>query len=155
MVVKPERILSMSRTPISVRLAKSGRLPSLDLPTELPVFGLEANCRSKDTNLFFSEDSSDILAAKAICVDCPILSECARWGVQFAEYGVFGGLSEKERFLIRGGKPIFSLLEIGHILQELAFILNSSAAEVALRFGVDKRTVVRWRGTLRSCLEVA
>ena len=145
----------MPRTPISVRLAKSGRLPSLDLQTKSPVFGLEANCKSKDTNLFFSEDSSDILAAKAICVDCPILSECARWGVQFAEYGVFGGLSEKERFLIRGGKPIISLLEIEHILQESVFILNSSAAEVALRFGVDKRTVVRWRGTLRACLEVA
>lgn len=145
----------MARTPISVRLAKSGRLPSPDLRTKLPVFGLEAHCKNKDTNLFFSEDPYDILAAKAICVDCPILSECARWGVQFAEYGVFGGLSEKERFLIRGGKPIISLLEIEDILKESVFILNASAAEVALKFGVEKRTVVRWRGTLRSRLEVA
>jgi hypothetical protein len=145
----------MARTPISVRLAKSGRLPSLDLPTKLPVFGLEANCRNKDTNLFFSEVSSEVLAAKAICVECPILSECARWGVQFAEYGVFGGLSEKERFLIRGGRPVISLQDLENIRQESDFILNSSSAKVALRFGVDKRTIVRWRGILRSRLEVA
>ena len=41
------------------------------------------------------------------------------------------------------------------LLEQYNFIQNMTAREVGLRFGVDARTVVRWRTVLRSMKEVA
>lgn len=139
----------MTKTPITIDLAKKGQLTTMLTNLEFPDFGSEAACFGQDTELFYSDDTKDIAAAKAICADCPLIQECATWAVQHEEFGVFGGLSAKERNLMRGGQPPVDTQLVAKIRAEIKFIFDASAREVALRFGVQTRTVVRWRNILR------
>jgi hypothetical protein len=82
------------------------------------------------------------------------MRSCAEWALRFEDYGVFGGLSAKERYLLRGGKSALNPQEQEIVWQETTFILRASAKEVALRFGVEPRTVVRWRNLLAPMKEV-
>ena len=75
--------------------------------------------------------------------------------MRFEDYGVFGGLTAKERFLMRGSKPAMNPGDADVFRAEMKFILQSSAREVAARYQVDTRTVVRWRGILKSISAVA
>ncbi len=144
----------MTKAPISIRLARRGVLPtSFDL-SPLPNFGDNAACANADTELFFSEKKVDIASAKSICYECPLIQKCAAWAIRYEEYGVFGGLSAKERHLLRGSKPVLNPQEQEIVWQEVTYILRASAKEVAIRFGVETRTVVRWRNVLAPLKEV-
>jgi len=53
-----------------------------------------AACRAVDNaaELFFSEDIGDIAAAKRVCAECPVLSECLGAALERGEsFGVWGG----------------------------------------------------------------
>ncbi len=53
--------------------------------TELP-------CRVADPELFFAEAPSDVEAAKALCLDCPLRQECLEGALDRREpWGVWGG----------------------------------------------------------------
>ena len=39
--------------------------------------------------------------AKSLCKECPIIQQCAEYGIRFARYGIWGGLLESEREAIR------------------------------------------------------
>jgi WhiB family redox-sensing transcriptional regulator len=134
---------------MTINLAKKGQLKTMLTDQAFPDFGIDAACFGQDTELFYSDDTKDISAAKAICGACPVIKECATWAVQHEEFGVFGGLSAKERNLMRGGQPAVDTQLVAKIRAELNFIFDASAKEVALRFGVQTRTVVRWRNILR------
>lgn len=62
-----------------------------------------ANCRDKDTRLFFpEEDNRDrtehFRRAQAICRDCAVRAECLDYAIDNRIiHGVFGGLSERHR----------------------------------------------------------
>ncbi|QSE86880.1 WhiB family transcriptional regulator [Rhodococcus koreensis] len=64
-----------------------------------------ASCRGTDTDLFFSPDGERGKvrarrehAAKQICRDCPVLTECRTHALSAAEpYGIWGGMSETDR----------------------------------------------------------
>jgi hypothetical protein len=43
---------------------------------------------------------------KSICSQCSHQTECAEWGIQKEDFGVWGGLSELDRRLIRRKKNI-------------------------------------------------
>jgi WhiB family redox-sensing transcriptional regulator len=54
----------------------------------------EAACRQAgvSTDLFFSEDLSEIAAAKRICAECPVMSQCLEQAIHNEEpWGVWGG----------------------------------------------------------------
>ncbi len=52
----------------------------------------ELPCHVGDPDLWFAERPSDLERAKALCVDCPIRSECLAAALQRAEpWGVWGG----------------------------------------------------------------
>jgi WhiB family redox-sensing transcriptional regulator len=54
----------------------------------------EAACRRDGvpTDLFFSEDLSEIAAAKRICAECPVMSQCLEQAIHNEEpWGVWGG----------------------------------------------------------------
>jgi WhiB family redox-sensing transcriptional regulator len=54
----------------------------------------EAACRRAGvaTELFFSEDLSEIAAAKRICATCPVMSDCLEQAIRNEEpWGVWGG----------------------------------------------------------------
>ena len=44
--------------------------------------------------------------AKAICAGCRVIDDCRDWGLGHELYGIFGGLSEKQRRQIRGSKGL-------------------------------------------------
>lgn len=57
-----------------------------------------AACRNVDTDLFYPDRGGDIRAAKRICRACPVQAPCLDYALERGErYGVWGGLSERER----------------------------------------------------------
>jgi WhiB family redox-sensing transcriptional regulator len=134
-------------------MAREGTLPAEITYVPLPSFGENAACRMSDPELFFSDRVRDIVAAKSICYGCPLIQSCAQWAIRFEEFGVFGGLSAKERHLLRGAKPPLNPQEQEIAVQEVAYILGASAKEIAARYGVEARTVVRWRKLLNQIQE--
>jgi hypothetical protein len=72
---------------------QSAAMSAPELAGELP-------CQA-DPDLFFSAYHADIKRAKRFCLDCPALAACREWALTRPEwYGVWGGLSERERRLI-------------------------------------------------------
>lgn len=68
-------------------------------------------CRGKG-QLFFSEDETDIAAAKAICAVCPVFGECRSYGAG-VEHGVWAGKSEADRLVEATRKSRSSALTDG------------------------------------------
>jgi WhiB family transcriptional regulator, redox-sensing transcriptional regulator len=73
-------------------------------------------CRDLDPELFYPpiehesprQRHSRETAAKAVCGGCPVRAECLDWALASGErFGVWGGMSERERHaLVRGhGRP--------------------------------------------------
>jgi WhiB family transcriptional regulator, redox-sensing transcriptional regulator len=70
---------------------------------------LRAACRDVDSAIFFSPDgergpkrAAREAHAKAICAGCPVIRQCATHAIWYGErYGVWGGLSERERLVFR------------------------------------------------------
>lgn len=59
---------------------------------------MRAACRDADPDLFFPEFGESAGPAKRICAGCPVQAECLAFAVASGErFGVFGGLSERER----------------------------------------------------------
>lgn len=56
-----------------------------------------------DADLYGKESLSilELNQIKSICMSCPCLSECAEWGVSRERWGIWGGMTPKERELIR------------------------------------------------------
>lgn len=60
-----------------------------------------ATCIGLPTEIFFSDDPSDIATAKAACAVCPVLDDCLDFALQHRESGVWGGSTEQERERVR------------------------------------------------------
>ncbi|HHC08176.1 MAG TPA: WhiB family transcriptional regulator [Actinobacteria bacterium] len=66
-----------------------------------------ANCRGADPDLFFPERGASTRAAKAICRACSVREECLEFAIVSSEkFGIWGGLSERERRRIRRERQI-------------------------------------------------
>jgi WhiB family redox-sensing transcriptional regulator len=65
----------------------------------------DGSCRRGNPEVFFHPDGergpsrrNRDRAAKAVCVDCPVLQNCRSHALQVREpYGVWGGMTERER----------------------------------------------------------
>lgn len=64
----------------------------------------EALCRGA-TDLFFPERGQDAQACKELCRRCPVQLPCAEAGLP-EKFGVWGGLSERERRRVRRERGI-------------------------------------------------
>jgi WhiB family transcriptional regulator, redox-sensing transcriptional regulator len=66
---------------------------------------LRAACRNVDSTVFFAPDGEQArerdareARAKAICARCRVIGPCAAYAIRYGErYGVWGGLTERER----------------------------------------------------------
>jgi WhiB family redox-sensing transcriptional regulator len=70
------------------------------LAVEHPDWMLDAECTRADPNVFYPEPAGrSVTAAKAICAECIVRAECLTYALDHGElnYGVWGGLSVKER----------------------------------------------------------
>lgn len=89
------------------------RPPRLDPDNPFP----STDCQHDDLiDLFFEPDEergihsasaarSRIALARRVCAECPFLVECAIHGLEHEDYGVWGGLDERDRRLL-GGRGI-------------------------------------------------
>lgn len=85
-----------------------------DLTTKRDVGWQEgAACRYLDQSLFFEPEherqdvrARRVQAAKTICTTCPVRRECLLYALSTPErYGIWGGLTAKERGRIRKRRP--------------------------------------------------
>ncbi len=69
---------------------------------------LDSACRGLDSSVFYHPEGergpareNRIARAKAICSTCPVVNQCRDHSIKTREpYGVWGGLSEDERFSV-------------------------------------------------------
>ena len=66
----------------------------------------QGKCRKIDPEVFYPPDGLGVAQAQAICATCPVVDACAEWGIAHEEYGVWGGLSERQRRRIRRQRRI-------------------------------------------------
>jgi WhiB family redox-sensing transcriptional regulator len=74
-----------------------------------PRFYENPACATVGGDFWFPEktsDLTDIALAKSICGSCPHRIECAEWGIKKERFGIWGGLSERQRRMIRQQKNI-------------------------------------------------
>jgi WhiB family redox-sensing transcriptional regulator len=61
-----------------------------------------ANCLGVDPDLFFPERGASTREAKEVCRGCTVRSDCLEFALCNGEkFGIWGGLSERERRRIR------------------------------------------------------
>ena len=62
----------------------------------------DALCAQVDPEIFFPEMRhwEDSKKAKRICANCSVIDKCLEYGMK-AEFGIYGGLSAKERARLR------------------------------------------------------
>ncbi|HEX4980500.1 MAG TPA: WhiB family transcriptional regulator [Ilumatobacteraceae bacterium] len=61
-----------------------------------------ANCLGVDPDLFFPERGASTREAKEVCRGCVVREDCLEFALQNGEkFGIWGGLSERERRRIR------------------------------------------------------
>ena len=74
----------------------------LDLHSERYGWRTFAACRTVDPEVFYPGRGEDTAAAKAICAACPVRDVCLEVSLANGErFGIWGGLSERERRLER------------------------------------------------------
>ncbi len=67
----------------------------------VPLFA-HAACLGKDPELWFPEQGSPALEAKAICHTCPAQEECLQYALNHPWLqGIWGGLNARERRRLR------------------------------------------------------
>lgn len=61
----------------------------------------DAACEGVDSELFYAEGGAAIARAKGICGNCEVRDRCLDWGIKREEFGVWGGMTARERAAIR------------------------------------------------------
>ncbi len=61
----------------------------------------DALCAQTDPELFFPTKSDHGLVAKEICVACPVRQPCLDYALDYADFGIWGGMSVNERRRLR------------------------------------------------------
>lgn len=103
----------------------------------------DAACAEIATEMFFPEKGGSTRDAKKVCADCTVAAQCLDFAMRNDErFGIFGGLSERERRKLRRGPTAFQNARAGLIEQvrrqhasglmdpEIADFLNVSVAKV-------------------------
>ncbi|MFD3516281.1 WhiB family transcriptional regulator [Streptomyces sp. NPDC058657] len=90
----------------------------------VPDWQWRGACREENPEVFFPHSTNEVLAevAKSWCARCPVQKPCLQWALETRQdYGVWGGLTEKERRRLHGRKPrvynTTSLSAVDHILE--------------------------------------
>ncbi len=66
-----------------------------------------ANCLGVDPDLFFPERGASTREAKEVCRGCEVREECLEFALANGEkFGIWGGMSERERRRIRRQRAI-------------------------------------------------
>jgi WhiB family redox-sensing transcriptional regulator len=72
-----------------------------------------ANCLGVDPDLFFPERGASTREAKEVCRGCVVREDCLEYAIVHAEkFGIWGGLSERERRRIRRERSIAAMARL-------------------------------------------
>ena len=72
-----------------------------------------ANCLGVDPDLFFPERGASTREAKEVCRGCVVREACLEYAIVHAEkFGIWGGLSERERRRIRRERSIAAMARL-------------------------------------------
>lgn len=75
-----------------------------------------ANCLGVDPDLFFPERGASTKEAKAVCQGCTVREDCLQYALANGEkFGIWGGLSERERRRIRRQRALARAAEASRI----------------------------------------
>jgi WhiB family transcriptional regulator, redox-sensing transcriptional regulator len=73
-------------------------------PTDTPQWQDRALCAQTDPEAFFPEKGGSTREAKRICLGCEVRDECLEYALANDErFGIWGGLSERERRRLKRG----------------------------------------------------
>jgi WhiB family redox-sensing transcriptional regulator len=82
-----------------------GDLPQL--AAYRPGWMRQAACSGTAKELFFPARGESATEPKAVCVGCPVRSECLEYALALGEkHGIWGGLSERERRRLRAQRRL-------------------------------------------------
>lgn len=56
-----------------------------------------AACRGSETEIFYAEAGPAVSRAKLVCAMCRERVGCRRWGLEREEFGIWGGMTARER----------------------------------------------------------
>ena len=74
----------------------------------------QANCLGVDPDLFFPERGASTREAKAVCRSCEVQGDCLEYALAHGEkFGIWGGLSERERRRVRRARALERNAAIG------------------------------------------
>jgi WhiB family redox-sensing transcriptional regulator len=75
-----------------------------------------ANCLGVDPDLFFPERGASTREAKAVCHGCEVRLDCLEYALRHGEkFGIWGGLSERERRRVRRERALARRRAAGQI----------------------------------------
>lgn len=85
-------------------------------PSNLSLVWQErAACKGMDQDVFYGPDAPESSAeriareekAKSVCASCPVREQCLNYALTQNEvYGIWGGMTERERRAIKSGKRV-------------------------------------------------
>jgi WhiB family transcriptional regulator, redox-sensing transcriptional regulator len=80
-----------------------------DVMNGRPSWHTLAACRGIDPDLFFPDRGDPTQHAKAVCGGCAVRPECLEFSLVNSErFGIWGGLSERERRALRRQRRLAS-----------------------------------------------
>lgn len=107
----------------------------------------DALCAQVDADLFFPEKGGSTETAKRVCSLCDVRAECLAYAQrEVITFGVWGGLSERERerMRVKARKPRASRVEVDERVVALT-AAGETARRIAEELSVSTRTVQRAR----------
>ena len=85
---------------------------SLPIEIESVPWMDQAACADTGPDLFFPERGRSTQPAKNICTTCPVRTECRDYALDHGiKFGIWGGMSERERRTIRRQRRHLKALE--------------------------------------------
>ena len=112
-----------------------------------PAFLAEGDCVGEDPKLWDDDTKELAFQAKPICAECPVRDLCRDWGMDYEEFGIWGGMTEAERRKARKAAGI-RFVPIEDRLSDVEWVedvVRMSAADLAAKYGVSDRQGFRWK----------
>jgi WhiB family redox-sensing transcriptional regulator len=102
-----------------------------------------AACRGADPDLFFPERGESADPARQVCARCPVRQPCLAYALDNGiTHGVWGGLTERERRVLRAPRQRASRRDRDRVIVAAA-AAGYSAQEIARTFGLSRTSVSR------------
>jgi WhiB family transcriptional regulator, redox-sensing transcriptional regulator len=101
---------------------------------------------AEDRDIFFPEKGGSVHDAKMICNNCQVRGDCLTYALEHGErFGVWGGLSERERRLLRTRRPGKRRRLTADQIDEVCRLYANGLTSTALgdRYGVNPNVILR------------